>query len=405
MANQLSVTQLVANLALAEFENNNSLLFTGSRDYESQFQLRSFRIGDTVSIRRQNFFNSTLTRVKPPQDVLEEVETLTISANPGASINFTAQEYTLTVDTQVERFNDRYVRPLIQEIVKQSEQLIADDARTALNFQAGTPGSPLNSFATIDLAGAKMLEQAMPITNNAYMGVNVRDGSALKSSLQNAFNPTLNEDISFHSALGHLSYFDIYQNQSIARQTAGSNAGTPLTNGAVTSGTTINIDGLTPSATGVYKAGDIITIDGVFSVNPIGRLSTGQLMQFVVQADVNANGGGQAVVTVSPSIISDPNNPRRNVSIAIPDNASVSLAGAGTIYPVNLAYCTRGLDIVIPPMEPYFSKQSYNVVSEKTGCNLLVTLDSDTINGLNLLRIEMLLGWKWHPQYAIRLAS
>ncbi len=81
------------------------------------------------------------------------------------------------------------------------------------------------------------------------------------------------------------------------------------------------------------------------------------------------------------------------------------MAGAGTTYPVNLAYCTRGLDIVIPPMEPYFSKQSYNVVSEKTGCNLLVTLDSDTVNGLNLLRIEMLLGYKWHPQYAVRLAS
>ncbi len=328
MANTISTTQLVANLALAEFENNNSLLITGSRDYESQFQLRSFRIGDTVSIRKQNFFNVNDTRIKPPQDVLEQVETLTISKDVGGSISFSAQEYTLSVDTEVERFNDRYVKPFISTIVKQAESLIAQDAINALNFQSGTPGSPVNSFAIIDIAGAKMLEQAMPMTENAYMALRVRQASALKSSLQNAFNPTLNEDISFHSALGHLSYFDIYQNQSLTTHTAGSAAGSPQINATVTSGNTIVIKGLTPSATSVFTAGDIITVGtptnaGVFSLNPIDRSSTGQLMQFVVQGTVNADGGGMATIIVNPTIISDPSNPRRCAREAVLDSRSL----------------------------------------------------------------------------------
>ena len=49
----------------------------------------------------------------------------------------------------------------------------------------------------------------------------VRDGSALKSALLNNFTPVFNEDIVRQSAIGHLSYFDIFQSQNIVQHVAG----------------------------------------------------------------------------------------------------------------------------------------------------------------------------------------
>lgn len=78
----------------------------------------------------------------------------------------------------------------------------------------------------------------------------------------------------------------------------GSGAGTPLINGANQVGTSIVTDGWTASATGVLLQGDLIQIRN-------------QLV--MVMADVNANGSGQATLTVRPA-----------VRIAPADNASIN---------------------------------------------------------------------------------
>lgn len=405
MANTFSTTELVANLALAKFVNNNSLVMTANRGYQSDFQMPDYRIGDSVNIRKQNHYNVGDGRITSVQDVLEEVETLVVDHQFNTAIQYSSKELSLEVDTNLDRFSERYIDPAIQEIVHTMETTIADEAVNALNFLVGAAGTPINSFAAVDLAGAKMLEQAMPILDNAYMALSVRDASALKASLQNAFNDTLNDDISFKSALGHLSYFDIFQNQAIARHAVGSGAGTPLVNGAVTSGATVVLDGLTPSAPNVFRRGDVVTFAGVNSVNPVGRADTGQLMQFAIQADVSADGGGNATITIDPPVISDPANPRRNVTIAIPNNAAVVLADAGATQNVNVAYAARGLDIVIPPLQRLDVVESYVKTDTDANVSVRVSKQGDIINDVNVLRLDVLFGLKWHPEYAIKVVS
>jgi hypothetical protein len=80
----------------------------------------------------------------------------------------------------------------------------------------------------------------------------------------------------------------------------GSGAGTPLINGAGQTGTSIVTDGWTASASGVLLEGDLIQIRN-------------QLV--MVLADVNANGSGQATISVRPA-----------VRIAPADNASIVTA-------------------------------------------------------------------------------
>jgi len=405
MANQIAVTQLVGNTMLAEFATNNSLLLTGARTYESDFQMSEYRIGDTLSIRRQNNFIVNDGRVGVLQDQIDRTESLTIAHQLNVMVEYSSRELTLFVDTGQGPFNERTIRPAIQAISKRAETLIAQAALTQLNYTSGSTTTPVNSFGVVDLVYAKMLEQAIQINNDGYMALSPRQGSALKAANQNAFNDTLNEDISFASSLGHYSVFDIFQNQSIPFQTPGVGAAGAVVAAPVVSGaSTISLSGLGASVVGVYRAGDIIHFDSVNSVNPIDLIDTGQLMDFVVQADVNSTAGGLGNVTVYPPIISDPGSPYRNVSIPVTAGMPVTLEGTAR-YRVNLAYAPRGLDIVIPPMEVLNNVDTSVVTDKDLNISLRVERQGMIQNDVNVLRIDMLFGFKWHPDYAVRLHS
>ena len=239
------------------------------------------------------------------------------------------------------------------------------------------------------------------------MSMTVRDGSSLKTALLNNFTPVFNEDIVRQSAIGHLSYFDIFQSQNIVRHTAGAgptlHSGDTLTvNGAVSSGNTIVLAGATVSVTNYFLPGDLISIAGVQSVNPLSRKATGQNMQFVITAAANSSAGGAVTITVAPVIISDTSSPLQNVSNAIPDTAVVTVVQS---YNVNVAYPSRGLDIVCPPLYKLQVPYSSVAIDPETGLSLAVTQTGDILGYQNLMRIDILCGFKWHPQYAVKILS
>ena len=68
-------------------------------------------------------------------------------------------------------------------------------------------------------------------------------------------------------------------------------------NGANQTGSSIVTDGWTNNAA-ILKAGDIIKFDGVYFVNPMSGEATADLAQFVVTADVTADGAGNATIPV-----------------------------------------------------------------------------------------------------------
>lgn len=409
MANTITINEIIANMALAEFQNNNSFVMTANRGYERDFPMPGYKQGDTINIRKQNFANVNDGRITTTDDIDEETETLVIEHQYNSSIEVSARELTLDLDTNGDYFNERYIRPRIQRIVKQMNTQVALDAIPQLHFATGVAGTPLNTFAAIDQAGVKLLEQAVEL-DEAYFAISLRDGSALKSSLQNSFNDTLNDDISFKSQLGHLSYFDMFQDQSIRRHTTGSQAGTILVNGAVASGNTIVMDGATPAATNVFRRGDVVTFVGVNSVNPVDKSDTGQLMQFVVQADADESGAGAVTITVLPAIDSDVASTRRNVTNAIPNDAPVSILGVtapGTpvTYNVNIAYPKRGLDLVVPPLEVIDIQRQYTATDKNTNISVRVGFQGDIINDVNVMRVDVLCGWKWHGDYCTKVIS
>lgn len=401
--NQFITTQLVSNTALAMFANNSPYCMTGSRIYQDDFNNSGYKIGDTLQVRRQNNFVIGDGSTAVPQAIVETVEDITIAHQYHALISYTVQDLTL----RIEDFSRMFIQPAIQNIITQMERDISAAAELSLNYFTGNAGTPVNSFSTVDLAGAKLLEQGVNISSDAYLAMTVRDGSSLKSALLNNFTPVFNEDIVRQSAIGHLSYFDMFQSQNIVRHIAGAGptlhqADVLIVNGAVLSGNTIVLSGATPTVTNYFLPGDLIQIAGVFSVNPLSRASTGQNMQFVIQQPANSSGGGAVTIIVSPVIISDTSSPLQNVSNPVPDAAPVTMIQS---YNVNVAYPTRGLDIVCPPLYKLQVPYSSVAIDPETGLSLAVTQTGDILGYQNLMRLDLLCGFQWHPQYAVKLLS
>lgn len=403
MPNQFITTQLVSNTALAMFANNAPFVMTGSRIYQDDFTSSGYKIGDTLQVRRQNNFIVGDGATATPQDIIETVENIMVAHQYHALIAYTVQDLTL----RIEDFSRLFIQPAIQNIVTQMERDICTAAELSLNFYTGNAGTPINSFTAVDLAGAKLLEQGVNISSDAYLAMTVRDGSSLKGALLNNFTPVFNEDIVRQSAIGHLSYFDIFQSQNIVRHVAGVGpvsfpGDTVLVNGAVASGSTIVLSGATISQTNYFRAGDVISIAGVNSVNPISRASTGQPMQFVITANANSSGAGAVTISVSPSIISSSSSPLQNVDVAVPNGAAVTMNPS---YNCNVAYPARALDIVCPPLYKLQVPYASVAVDPETGLSLAVTQSGDILGYQNFMRLDVLCGFAWHPQYAVKLLS
>lgn len=403
MPNQFITTQLVSNTALAMFANNAPFVMTGSRIYQDDFTSSGYKIGDTLQVRRQNNFIVGDGATATPQDIIETVENITVAHQYHALIAYTVQDLTL----RIEDFSRLFIQPAIQNIVTQMERDICTAAELQLNFFTGNAGTPINSFTSVDLAGAKLLEQGVNISSDAYLAMTVRDGSSLKGALLNNFTPVFNEDIVRQSAIGHLSYFDIFQSQNIVRHVAGVGpvsfpADVLLVNGAVSSGNTIVLSGATASQVNYFRAGDIISIAGVNSVNPISRASTGQNMQFVITANANSSAAGAVTIFVSPSIISSTSSPLQNVDVPVPNLAAVTMVPS---YNVNVAYPARALDIVCPPLYKLQVPYASVAVDPETGLSLAVTQSGDILGYQNFMRLDVLCGFSWHPQYAVKLIS
>ena len=400
MSNNFITTDLVSNYALAEFANASPFLMTANRTYEGDFSGAGYKIGDTLRVKRQNQYVVGDGSVAQPQDVVESVESLTIDHQYHTMIPYTVRDLQL----KIEDFNRLYIKPAVQNIISQMEYDIGQSAINKLNYFSGSTASSINSFASVDSLGAKLLSQSVNLMDNAYLNLSLKDASALKASQLTNFTPMMNEDIARNTALGHLSYFDVFQSQLTPKHIAGAGprlyqADSLVVNGAVSSGNTIVFSGATVSITNYFLPGDLIQIAGVNSVTPIGRIDTGYNMQFVVQQAANSSAGGAVTVVVSPEIISASDNPLRNVTNAIPNGAVVTRISS---YTSNIAYTQRSLDIVCPPLYKLVVPEVSQANDDETGISLTITQSGDIINYQNYMRIDVLCGFLWHPQYSVK---
>jgi len=205
--------------------------------------------------------------------------------------------------------------------------------------------------------------------------------------------------------MGESLGFKFSMDQNTYTHTIGTYVGTPLISGNGQTGNTLVTKGWTLADT--LNVGDVFTIAGVNSVNPQSRVSTGQLMQFVVAAPFTAvGGGGNDNITISPGII--PSGQFQNVDSTPVDGNAITIFGASAIQtPQGLAFHKQAFAFATADLPlPGGVDMAARAVDPDLGISIRLVRAYDIKGDQLPCRLDVLGGWAvLRPQLAARIAS
>lgn len=408
MANNIITPTVIAKEALMQLENNLVMGESVHREYKKEFVKK----GASVNIRRPVKFYTADGATRVNQDVEERNSSITIDQRKHVSWGFSTQDLTLSI----EEYSERYIKPAcitLAQTVDAGGYAMYKDVWNAV----GTPGTTPGTFAQVSPVAQRMDEMAVPNDRRRYLGLNPAAHYSIAGD-QTGLNSDKKVNSAYDSAMiGRIAGLNAFSAQNVKSHTVGAHGGTPLVNGGSQNTTyaasgdansqSLVTDGWTNS-TAVLAEGDVFTIAGVYAVNPVpGEGTTGKtvlpyLQQFVVNSAASSDGTGNATLSISPAIITS--GPYQTVSAAPADNAAITVLGtASTAYPQNLGFHKNAFALVTCPLEMP-DGAAFKARESKNGLSIRVVKDYDIENDLDIIRLDILYGWKAiYPDLACRL--
>ena len=403
MANQVNLGQIIAKDALARLSNTIHMIKSVNRDYAGEFtKKRDFKIGDSFDITKPARFVGRTGKIFTPEDYKEEKVKVELTDQLGVDLQFDSSE--LTTDLNIDEFGEKVIQPGVDFIASQIEAKALETFALATYNAVGVPGTTPNALKTFLQAGEKMSLMTAPRQGRSAIidpSAQVEMVDTLKGLVQSSNQlKTQYEDGLMERAAG----FDWYESQSIYAHTTGQQGGVPLVDGAAQTGSVLNTKGWSAAAANRLKKGDIFTIAGVFSVNPITKKSTGKLAQFVVTADAASDVTGDAALSISPAIVTTGST--QNVTAAAADGAAITvLGGASVITPVNLTYVKDAFTFLWADLPvPGGVDHAGRATSKKAGLSVRFVRQYDSETDVWRNRLDVLCGFGiLRPEWACRV--
>lgn len=380
-------------------------------DYDQEYSqsINGYKKGDTISIKRPADFTVRSGAVRTAQDVVEGSTTLQVNNQIGVDVNFTSKELTLDIDESGVR--ERVLKPAMIQLANNIDVTLMGLYKDVPNW-VGTPGNIVNSFADFSVAPQRLDEFAVDGDRTGVLSPADYWGM-LASQTALYINQPANDAYRM-ARLGMIGDVDTYMAQNVPTHTTGVGTGSPTVNGASQDVTYLSVKDTyqsslittawTASTTGIVKQGDIITIAGVYAVNPVTKATLPFLRQFVVKADANSAAAGATTLTLSPPIIAS--GAQQTVSAAPANGAAITFLGTGsTGYRQNMVFAKNAFAFVSVPMEMPAavyngSRQSYKGISIR----LIPVYDST--NDVAGWRYDVLFGAKAiDPRLATRFSG
>ncbi len=414
MPNSVLTPTKIAAETLRILHNESAFLGNVSRDLEPMYGSTP-KPGATVTYRKPVQFTVRSGAAANIQDVNETSGTLTVQPELGIDWAFSDFDMKLSI----EQFSERYLKPAGTRLAAELDLKIAQAVIPAVGNFAGTPGTGPSTVAHILDAAALLDENAAPRDGMRYCALNPRANAGVVGGLSGLFNAQ--QSIGEQNKTGMMRTnlgLNFVMSQNLPTHTVGPLGGTPLVNGAnqglINSGSTDNpsgnttslvTDGWTASAAARLAAGDVITIAGVFAVNPETKQSTGQLKQFVVTAAASSDGSGNLTAVISPAIIAG--GAYQNVTARPADNAAITVVtgSASTSYGQNIIWHRDAISLVNFPMEVPNGMDMAAQVSYD-GVSLRFLRGFDITNNRRICRFDMLYGVAVNrPEHIVRRTS
>lgn len=389
MTNTLVTCSIVAKESLAVLKNMLSFSGNVNRDFESEFtsnMSRGYAPGQTINIKKPPRYTYRAGRVAVPQSTVETTVPLTLSQG-GCDLNFTSLERTLSL-TKLEDKLMAAMAPVANEIDRQGLQLAHFSTYNVLNPAGALPTTSALAIQAMTDMGRRLDEMAAPRDRRRAMIGNPALNAALVQGFGGFFNNPSKISDQFNSGMLSDSFgFVTGMDQNVDVHTNGAATATNI-NGAGQTGSAITVVAV---AAGTLTRGTVITLPGVFAVNPQSRQSTGVLANFVVTADALA---GATTINISPAIVTS--GAFQNVTASPTTGAPYVIQGAAsTAYGTNVAYHKDAFTLAMVPMwAPPGGKGVIDVAQETMdGFTLKVTEFYDGVNDNSVMRIDVLFGW------------
>jgi hypothetical protein len=399
---------MITREAARVLSNQLVLAKCANRSYDSEFAIKGAKIGQTLNVRKPVRPTTSQGPVANIQGANETYAPLTFTDPYNVSYAFTSQEMLFSIDD----FSNRFIKPAMIALANKIDSVGYAAIMGAIYNQVGTPGTAQTTATardTVLAAAAKLYDNDAPVDDGMLHCINTPSFNAILSGSNAAlFNPQKSVSENYIKGLqGEFGGFTHYLSQNVPSFTLGAYGGTPLSNSATAqTGSSIITDGWTPTTT-VIKAGTVVTFAGVYMVNPQTKLDLGILQQFVVTADVTADGSGNATLAVSPALVTSggtqnvTNGVANNVAVTVVSGASASTHAYSLAFHRDAIMCAN-LDLPIPggvAMADY-------VRDPMSGIGVRVVQQYDVRNDQFITRFDTQVAWApLYEQLACRIAT
>jgi hypothetical protein len=438
MSNNLLTISDITNEALMVLENECVFSDKVTREYDDKFAIPGAKIGYTVNVRRPARFKGTVGPALNVEDFVESSVPVTLTTQFHVDTQFSTADLLLSMDD----FSRRLIKPAVATIANKVDFDGLQFAYQNTANAVGTPGTKPSSALTMLTAKAIMDSEAVPDDGDRCMILDPFSMVTMADALKGLFNPQamIGEQYKKGMLGKNTLGFDWYQDQNVNSYNVGAQGGTPVFSTSGTSSAlittgwqdngTLYTTGWTAS-TNVLNVGDVITIGGVYAVNPQNRAQWGsnQLRQFVVRPAVGtpsngtftpitnsfgqvvggkytSDGSGVLQLTIAPAIISG--GQFQNVSAAPANNASIAVFGSANTYsPQSLALHRNAFTLAMADLElPDGVHFAGRAADKKTGMSIRIVRQYTINNDAIPARMDVLYGWaSLYRELACRVAG
>lgn len=400
MSNSLLTPTAVTREALRILHQKLNFVGKVNRQYDDAYAQSGAKIGDSLKIRLPNQYTVRTGRVIDVQDTAESSVTMQVATQKGVDTQFTSQDLTLSLDD----FSSRILEPAMSVLAANIEY----DAMSMYKdvYQEVSDVGAAITLRDV-LNGAQKLTDSLTPMADRCLNLNTLDNVDLVDALKGLFNPQANLSANYKEGMvanEFVGYREVYQNTLWPTHTTGSDDGTGdhKVNGANQTGSTITHNS---AGAGTLKQGDIISFAGCNRVHPETKADTGELMKFVVTADMSAT---DTTVSISPAIVTS--GAKQNVSASPTDGGAIwkresddsTAIGASADYKISMgfhkdAFAFATADLVMPQGVHFAAREVLD------GISMRVVRNYDINNDNFPCRIDVLYGYKAiRPELACR---
>ena len=398
MANTLATPVWVTKETARYYINDLTFLANVNRTYDDQYMQSGAKVGNTVNARLPQRFTVTDDQAFQPQALFDQTVPITLTNQKNVAFGYSSQQAT----TELDSIRQRYVQPGAEALANASEVLAFAAVYRDVYSSVGTPGITPGTTLQYLQAGTKLTDLAAPLLGR----VAVLDPLAMQTIANTSstlFNPTAIISENYKNGMfgrQQLGVGEWYQDPARPTHTTGTfTACTPTVNGANQTGSTLNTQAWASGATTLNK-GDVFTLSGVNSVNPLTYASTGRLQQFVVTATTSDSGGNITALPISPSIITS--GQLQTVDASPASGATITVLGATSATSGTLATTTSPQSFVYHPdafafvmadlVEPGAGAKATPVRSKALGISIRMVEQYQIGTDQNATRLDILIG-------------